>query len=112
MVRWTFERGIMTFEEIKQCRQELLDILNIDPERKQHQPLRNLAKKVGAQQPNATNVEFRDMIVNNINHALQTATMIEMCRIASRNFWITVMAAIAAVLSALAAWVAINEMVR
>jgi hypothetical protein len=66
-----------------------------------------LAKKVGAQQPNATNIEFRDMIVNNINHALQTASMIEMCRIASRNFWIAIVAAIIAGFSAVAAWVAV-----
>jgi len=108
----------MTFEEIKQYRQELLNILNINPEGEQHQPLRNLAKKVGAQQPNAKNVEFRDMIVNNINHALQTASMIEMCKTAAEgyematkvsrnaciNFWI---AAAIAFLSAVAAWVAV-----
>ena len=102
----------MTYEEIKRCRQELLDILNIDSEGKQNQLLRNLAKKVGAQQPNAKNVEFRDMIVNNINHALQTASMIESCRIAAKNYKIALIATAIALISALAAWAAVVKMVR
>ena len=57
--------------------QELLKILQIKPAHKQNQPLRDFAKEVGAQQPNASGVEFRDKIVRNIHLALQTASMIE-----------------------------------
>ncbi len=97
----------MTFKEIEQKRQDLLNILKIEPEGKQNQPLRDLAKEVGAQQPNAKNVEFRDMIVSNINHALQTASAIEACRTAARNYKIALVAAGAAALSAFAAWIAV-----
>jgi len=39
--------------------------------------------------------------VRSIQQAIQTITMVDMCKIAARNFWIAVVAAIAA------AWVAI-----
>ncbi len=100
----------MTREEIEDRRKDLLDILQKRPE-DQNQPLRDLAVKVGAQQPNASGVEFRDMIVNNINHALQTASMIDMCKTSAKNYKIAITAAIIALLSALAAWAAVLAMV-
>ena len=65
-------------EENNQKRRELLKILQIKPAHKQNQQLRDLAKEVGAQQPNASGVEFRDKIVHNIHLALQTASMIDL----------------------------------
>ena len=43
-------------------------------------------------------------IVHNIQFALQTKTMIDECRIASRNFWIALVATLIALLAMLAAW--------
>ncbi len=91
----------------KDYQKQLLEILQESDVAKQNQPLRNLAKVVGAQQPNASGVEFRDKIVTNINHALQTLAMIEMCEIANRNFAIALIATLIAFGSAVAAWVAV-----
>ena len=85
----SIDNVIKTFKEIQtkanlkieethpQKIQELLKILQIKPDHKQNQPLRDFAKEVGAQQPNASGVEFRDKIVRNIHLALQTASMID-----------------------------------
>lgn len=97
----------MKGKQSKDYRERLLKILQESDVAKQNQPLRDLAKEVGAQQPNASGVEFRDMIVNNINHALQTLAMIEMYKTASRNFAIALIATLIALGSAVAAWVAV-----
>ena len=91
----------------KNYQKQLLKILQESDVAKQNQPLRNLAKAVGAQQPNASGVEFRDKIVTNINHALQTLAMIEMCKTANRNFVIALIATLIALVSAVAVWVAV-----
>ena len=96
----------MKRESSKDYRKQLLEILQISDVSKQNQPLRNLAKAVGAQQPNASGVEFRDMIVNNINHALQTLAMIEACKTANKNVFVAIIATLIALVSAIAAWVA------
>jgi hypothetical protein len=46
-------------------------------------------------------------MVHNIHYALQTATMIEMCRISNRNFWIALIATVISPLAMLAAWMAV-----
>ena len=97
----------MKDKSFKNYRKQLLEILQESDVAKQNQPLRDLAKAVGAQQPNASGVEFRDMIVTNINHALQSLAMIEMCEIANRNFIIALIATLIALGSVVAAWVAI-----
>lgn len=115
----------MTREEIEGYRQELCCILNtIKDEGERLEALKELAKKVGAGSMRKGNVLIKqdvygkqkyqeaDLItegelVLNINNALQTETMIDMCKTASRNFWIAVVAAIAAALSALAASLAV-----
>lgn len=123
----------MTREKISEYRQELRTILNKD-EGQRFEELKKLAKKVGAgyihtgiapiaiTTPNGKGSETiihqnpiaisESELVLNINNALQTETMIDVCKIAARNFWVTMLAAIAAVLSALAAWAAIGKMVR
>ena len=120
----------MTREEIEGYRQELHTILNKDDGQRLEE-LKELAKKVGAGYVHTTiacsdtikegtetttttwqNPISESELVLNINNALQTETMIAVCNTASRNFWLTMAAAIAAVLSALAAWAAIVKMVR
>ena len=44
-------------------------------------------------------------IVHNIHYALQTAAMIDMCKISNRNWIIAVIASLIALLSMVAAWV-------
>ena len=81
---------------------------------KRFMTLRQLALELGgshisiARQKTANEGE----LVYSIHTALQTETMINMCKTAARNFWITIIVAAAAVFSALAAWAAIIKMVR
>lgn len=124
----------MTREKIAKYRQDLRDILKKDDEDKRLENLKKLAKEIGAGYvhtkiaPTATtrpdgngSVTITDLnpisiseseLVLNINNALQTETMIDMCKTAARNFRIAVIASIAAMVSALAAWTAIVKMVR
>ena len=116
----------MTNKEIEGHRQELTDILADDKEsnNNRREKLEKLAQKVGAsitrsgqiltktdtqgrQHYEEENVITEIEIVHNIQSALQTVTMINMCKITSRNFWIAVSAMIAAVISAIAAWAAV-----
>ena len=97
----------MKGKQSKDYGERLLEILQESDVAKQNQPLRDLAQEVGAQQPNASGVEFRDKIVTNINHALQTLAMIEMCETANRNFAIALIATLIALGSAVAVWVAV-----
>lgn len=120
----------MTHKEIAEYRQELRNILVKDNGTRMKELIK-LAKKVGAgyvhteiaatttiktetgsQTTIHQNPISESELVLNINNALQTETMIDVCKTAARNFWITMVAAIAAVLSALAAWSAIVKMVR
>jgi hypothetical protein len=123
----------MTREKISEYRQKLRTILNKD-EGQRFEELKQLAKEVGAGYvhteiaPTTTTVPdgngflttihknpisiSESELVLNINNALQTETMIDMCNTAAKNHRITVAAAIAAVLGALAAWAAIVKMVR
>jgi hypothetical protein len=121
----------MTRKEIAVYRQNLRTIVKIKDEGQRLKELEQLAKEVGAgyvhTEITATATRTTEMesettiyqnpiseseLVLNINNALQTETMIYMCRTAARNFWITMVAAIAAFLSALAAWSAIVKMGR
>ena len=115
----------MTREEIANWRNELCRILTEEnDENKRLEKLKELAKNVGAGSTRKVKVLVKNdiygkqiyqeadqitegEIVLNINNALQTETTIDMCRIAARNFWFTILAALAALLSALAAWWAI-----
>lgn len=116
----------MTNKEIETHRQKLADILADDKESTENrrEKLEKLAQKVGAsitrtgqiltksdvygkQHYNEENVITETEIVYNIQVALQTATMINMGKTGSRNFWIALIATIAAVISAVAAWAAV-----
>ena len=118
----------MTRKEISGYRQELHNILQKEKEDQRIEELKTLAKKVAAGYVNTQiaavtsdpphgslgsvkhihqNPISESELVQNINNALQTETMIDVCKTAARNYWITVAAAVAAALSALAAWLAI-----
>ncbi len=113
------EEGIMTSAEIKTARLKLIEITDsndLEPQRKQK--LKELAKEIGAgtihtEQVEATvyngglhkpqNTISESELVQNIHQALQTAMMLNMCKIANKNYKCAIIASIAAMLSASAA---------
>jgi len=120
---------IMTLKEIDAKKNGLIEILQkTDNEVTRLEKLKRLAREVGAswsrfegklsEQYQSENKITEGEIVHNIQDALKTETMIEMCRISDRNLWIAVGASIFAFISALigstisflsmvAAWVAV-----
>lgn len=128
--------NIMTPEKIAEYRQKLRTILNNKNDGQRFEELEQLAKEVGAGYVNTKiagtsplpggkgtaihqNPISESELVLNINNALQTETMIDMCNTAAKNFWITLIATIVAFFSvlvagfsALAAWVAIVKKVK
>jgi len=120
----------MTRKKIAAHRQELCRILNtIEDEGERLEALKELAKKVGVgsmrkgkvlikqdiygeQKYQEADLITEGELVLNINNALQTDTMVDMCTIAARNSWVAIIATIIALISALAAWSAIVKMVR
>jgi hypothetical protein len=115
-----------TNKEIEQYRRELVQIqIQCDVDQKWKQA-KELAMKVGASIWRIHPLKDSDIeappsgekrreameatvaeIVHNIHYALQTATMINMCKTANRNFWIAIVASLVAILSMLAAWTAL-----
>ena len=115
---------IMTRKEIKQKKSRLDEILKGGDPDKRRKDLEELAKIVGA---SVTRMEKKQTetdrsghivyktsneiteteIVHNIQIALQTETMIEECRISSRNFWVALVATVIALLAMFAAWAAV-----
>lgn len=104
----------MTHKENEKYRKRLTQI-KIDLKGKEHREQRiaellSLAMEVGAstgRQRSADGSVDPIGLVNNIHIALQTASMIDMCRTANRNFVIALTAVGVAIVSALAAWVAV-----
>ena len=110
-------------EDIAKNRQELQEILKNDTEKERYKALKELAKKVGAGYVNTKLVGVsktpvgngfavknlqssitESELVLNINNALQTETMIDMCNISAGNYKIAGWATMAAAFSAFAAW--------
>jgi hypothetical protein len=109
----------MTNEEIEEYRQRLVDIQKMLNPNERFTALQALAKEVGASTQGLSMFNDSDRagvsegnLVANIHNALQTATMVNMCKTASKNYKIAITAAIIALLSALAAWAAVVKMVR
>lgn len=110
---------MMTHDQIEAYRVKLSEILADDSNT--YTSLEDLAKKVGASTTNRYKGYGKAAIpelVENINSALQTASMIDMCRTAAQNYEIAVtatkeavtnnrIAAAIAILSMLAAWSAV-----
>ena len=100
----------------KEYVRKLVEILKKEEARVRLNELTDLAKKVGASTTRmvryideslASNKITETEIVQNIEVALQTASMIDMCKIATRNSFLALIAAVSALLSALAAWIAV-----
>jgi len=98
----------MKRKDIERYRQELIEVLKII-ESERGSSLRKLANEVGASLVMAYEVGYagEGEIVHNIEQALRTETMIDMCKIANRNFVIALIATIIALGSAVALWVAV-----
>ena len=113
----------MTHEEIEGYRQKLAEIVSRpkqedgNPAEGSKEDLQKLAQQVGAStraiytHPRKGRIMAYDAgisdLIDNIHQALQTATMVNMCETAKRSFIIALVAATAALLSALAAWIAV-----
>jgi hypothetical protein len=102
----------ITDKDLEQYLKELLEIMSgnkKDPAKSKEIQLGELAKKVGASsemyRASPANAGETELIAN-ILTSLQTASMINMCRTSNKNYKIAIAAAIAAILSALAAWAA------
>ena len=72
--------------------------------------LKKLNEEVGASaemyRASPANADVTEL-AKNFQELIKTSAMVNMCRIAARNFWIAIIAVIAASLSALAAWTAV-----
>ena len=114
----------MTLKEIANKKEELKVILKEDNEGSRLEQLHRLAKEVGASvmrmetvavsqsqnlhgritYGNPSNKITETEIVHNIQVALQVETMIDMCKTAAHNFWITLVAMLIALFAMLATW--------
>ena len=102
----------MKTKDIKQYRQKLAEILRtLKQVEVREEKIVELAKEIGAEiiSRQGTFVAREPELIDNIHDVLRTESTIELCRVASRNFWVVFAAAIAAVLSAGAAWIAVYK---
>jgi hypothetical protein len=115
----------MTRKEIEKKKKELTEILKEGDAGVRLEKLQKLAKEVGASVTRmetvavSHNVDGRIIygdssnkiteteIVHNVQVALQVETMIDMCRISARNFWVALVATVIALLAMIAAWAAV-----
>ena len=99
----------MTHKQIEKYRATLVEILNQQKSQERTDALFKLAKEIGASTGRKRSGEDVDPVglVDNIHQALQTATMIDMCRTASKNCWMALVSALVALISAVAAWTAV-----
>jgi len=97
------------FEEIK--KNELIRIVNMQSgtDAKRLKELRRLALEVGASHLSLTGNRTANEgeLVFNIQTALQTSSMIKACKAATKAWIVALFAALASMLSAIAAWAAI-----
>ena len=102
----------LTHEEIISWPKELADIFETQGQENRRELLLDLAKKVGASKYRWASIGGQSeanesLLVDNIQRAIQTAAMADMCRTAARHYKITILAASVSVISALAAWMAV-----
>lgn len=101
----------MTNKEIENKRNKLIQIVNMSSgtEDQRRKELRKLALEVGASHKSTERQKTANEgeLVVGIQDALQTASMINACKTASRSFWIALIATMAAAISAIAAWAAV-----
>ena len=99
----------MTHEEMDKYWDELVAIRKMPNSGDRNKAFIELGTRIGASGcPKDMSVGERDAEhVKSIHQAIQTATMIDMCKTSAKNYKVAIVAAIVAVLSALAAWTAI-----
>ena len=102
----------MTYKEIEKNERKRDDILKMpdEPAGSRQVKLQYLAKAVGASvshKPWGDCCAGEPELIDNINDALRTSTMIVMSKTANRNFTIALIATVIAFGSALAAWIAV-----
>ncbi len=100
----------MSHKKIEEARERLIEIVNMSDLQKQKKELHILRKEIGASQhkEHKRGDDFTvSELIDNCHYALQTASMIEMCKTATRNFVIALIATLIALGSAVAAWVAV-----
>ena len=99
----------MTNEEIK--RNELIQIVNMQSgtETERLKKLRRLALEAGASHlsANGNRTANEGELVFGIQTALQTASMVDACKATKKAWIVALFAALASMLSAIAAWAAI-----
>lgn len=110
---------MMSHKEIKEAKKRLLKIMRMEASKAQSDALHQLAMDVGAstfrlEEQGRVSGKFGDLsrqnviteteIVHNINEALESSVVILMGRAATRSYWITLLAMLIALGSALAAW--------
>jgi len=98
-------------EELESWPEELAEILKKEGQERM-QELSGFAKKVGASRSHwarmgGDNNATEAQLVDNIQRAMQTTSMVEMCKTANRNFIIALIATVIALVSAAAVWVAV-----
>ncbi|MCK5175270.1 MAG: hypothetical protein KAR47_17885 [Planctomycetes bacterium] len=100
----------MTHREIERYRRCLVEVLQREKSPQRTEALYALAKEIGAstgkKRDGAGDIDAVGLI-ENIHYALQTASMVDMCRTAARNYWIAFVAALVALVSAAGAWTAV-----
>ena len=101
----------MTNKKIENKSNELIQIVNMPSgtEAERLKELRRLALEVGASHLSLTgNLTANEgELVVNIQTALQTASMLNTCKAATKAWIVALFAALASMLSAIAAWAAI-----
>ncbi len=100
----------MSHKKKEKTRKKLIEIVNMSGLQEQKKALHTLRKEIGAskqkQHMGGEDCTVSELI-DNCHYALQTASMIEMCKTANRNFVIALIATMIALGSSVAAWVAI-----
>ena len=100
----------MSHKKIEKAEKRLIEIGNMSGLQEQKKALHTLRKEIGAskqkEHKGGEDCTVSELI-DNCHYALQTASMIEMCKTASRNFVIALIATLIALVSAVAAWMAV-----
>ena len=100
----------MTHKEIEIYRKRLIDVKKIEHSGARNKAFIELVKELGASgwAKDMESAEERDVeYIRSIHQALQTATMVDMCKTASKNYMIALTASIVSILAMAAAWAAV-----
>jgi hypothetical protein len=95
----------MTHEKIEQCRRKLVEVIKLPDSGERNKAFIELRKEVGASgcRGDMPTAAMDAENIESIHYALQTASMIDMCKTSNKNYKIAIAAAIVAIFSALGA---------